>query len=629
MKKVGLIFLFCIGSICHYSYAQNVDGIIDIADQFFQKKQYAVAEQYYQKSYNISRDKSILFRLAVSQFYQKKYISSLDYFKKVYQYDKQADKLLYYYLGANYQYLGKYKKSNTFLKRFCKKNKKSHFPELKWAREKIAANFVFLSEEDLEKEPLADLTRLTSTPFSEMAYQKWNEDTAFFISNIDSLSARHNRLFIQSHSEVVPFLDDKISQEFKVLGFHFLRDRSGLMLSLENVSNEVNDEISSFYFLPYQNHQWRELQKINLPSHLNKQLNIHLFYFEKDGRKQLLWASKSPKKEAGYHLFQGELKGLDLVNIQKVNLGTESEYNEISPFYNSSNDELFLASDCPQGRGGFDIYSVKNFMQEPQKRILKPLNPPYNSAYDDLFFTCVQDSAFLASNRPTSTKQEEVCCNEIYASFFKTTQLDSLKPQQEDYYLEKINELLPLKLYFDNDQPKANLTGSPEAMRYDVLLENYKKRQAEFITHYATADSEFKKQKEIAEIEAFFEKAIEDNYWKLLEFNQLLKTMMEKGMHLVLSLKGYASPLNSEKYNIQLSERRIQSIIMYYQYLNNGFFNSFIENKQMIFKPLPYGVVQSEVLKKAKNQNVRMQVYSPTASKLRLVQIEAVITQKF
>ncbi|MBK9794385.1 MAG: PorP/SprF family type IX secretion system membrane protein [Sphingobacteriales bacterium] len=114
---------------------------------------------------------------------------------------------------------------------------------------------------------------------------------------------------------------------------------------------------------------------------------------------------------------------------------------------------------------------------------------------------------------------------------------------------EKIMSMLPIELYFDNDIPKANSDAN-----YADLYTSYKTRQPVFASKSVDGNNE---------VGSFFSQ-IDKNYSRVDEVARELSSLVDSGYVITLEFRGYTSPLATEAYNKKLSERRISSIIKFF-----------------------------------------------------------------
>ena len=91
--------------------------------------------------------------------------------------------------------------------------------------------------------------------------------------------------------------------------------------------------------------------------------------------------------------------------------------DEITPFYDGDNRNLFFSSNGWPGLGGLDIFKAKGEM----KQFTAPENigGPINSTSDDIYYTVGKnkDEGFFVSNRKggVAEKKNANCCDDIYA----------------------------------------------------------------------------------------------------------------------------------------------------------------------------------------------------------------------
>ncbi|WP_313977303.1 OmpA family protein [Xanthocytophaga flavus] len=83
-----------------------------------------------------------------------------------------------------------------------------------------------------------------------------------------------------------------------------------------------------------------------------------------------------------------------------INLGNKvnTPYNDISPFYYASENQLFFASEGHVGFGGLDLYYVNTSPDHTKDTIIN-LGAPFNSSRDDAFLVLGKATGYMASNR--------------------------------------------------------------------------------------------------------------------------------------------------------------------------------------------------------------------------------------
>lgn len=109
--------------------------------------------------------------------------------------------------------------------------------------------------------------------------------------------------------------------------------------------------------------------------------------------------------------------------------------------------------------------------------------------------------------------------------------------------------MLPIELYFDNDMPKESSDAN-----YADLYTSYKTRQPAFASKSVDGNDE---------VGSFFSQ-IDKNYSRVDDVARELSSLVDSGYVITLEFRGYTSPLATEAYNKKLSERRISSIIKFF-----------------------------------------------------------------
>lgn len=140
-------------------------------------------------------------------------------------------------------------------------------------------------------------------------------------------------------------------------------------------------------------------------------------------------------------------------------------------------------------------------------------------------------------------------------------------------------------------------------------------------------------------VETFFTD-LQKSYDKLEKFAEVLLDVLEHGNDVIVSIKGYTSPLHNVEYNEKLAKRRIACIMNYLYTWRGGILNQFEEHQpktgkgylKYVFIPLgeikPENVflkkgqkIDKDILKKLEKDKIEA-VYSPAASYMRRIVIE-------
>lgn len=321
---------------------------------------------------------------------------------------------------------------------------------------------------------------------------------------------------------------------------------------------------------------------------------------------------------------------------------TKSKINsmddEISPFYDSSDSTLYFSSKWHYGMGGFDIFKAKGDFIRWEGPV--NLGNPVNTSWNDVYYNIDSkgEHVFFTSNRRGSlSKGKESCCNDIwYYTLPEKKKLDTIplaeKKKEDEKRFVKVFEkeiklLVPLTLYFDNDYPNPKTTDTVTKSNYEFLFEQYIAKEEEFRNKFSKGLTQVQAVKAVEEVDNFFYDDVQKGYDALIEFTQLMEELLSKNQVIVVTMKGYCSPLNTFDYNKNLAKRRISSLMNYFTEYKGGLFKKFIDNNQLVLEQVPVGkLTNSNVSEDIKD--LRNSVFSPAASLERKIQIIAVQLNK-
>ena len=188
--------------------------------------------------------------------------------------------------------------------------------------------------------------------------------------------------------------------------------------------------------------------------------------------------------------------------------------------------------------------------------------------------------------------------------------------------------ILPIELFFDNNEPQPSSKGKKYSSEpYDITYRNYVDKIELFKKEYSK-DAKNKMIEGIKknQIEMFFTTEVNGNYESLNIFLDQLKLYLDSRLsddfQLTLEISGYASPRSTPEYNKLLSARRIDSVKQYFTTYKNGLLEDYIGNK-LILKTVPFGDEEANSKRyDSYRDNEGMTVFSPSASKDRLVKIK-------
>jgi hypothetical protein len=306
--------------------------------------------------------------------------------------------------------------------------------------------------------------------------------------------------------------------------------------------------------------------------------------------------------------------------------------DEITPFYCKPCQELFFSSTWHKGLGGFDIFKSEfknNAFEEP-----KNLGVPVNTSYNDIYFSInsKQTQAFLSSNRLGSYFEEkESCCNDIYMFNLPRISEPPKKIDSTQLFVTQLKLLVPLTLYFHNDEPDKKTLSVTTTKNYKKTYEDYVALQEQYKKEYAKGAKSSDMERAHNDITSLFEDSVDAGMQDLEKFAQLLLKVVNDKEKVTITMKGFCSPLASTDYNINLAKRRIVSLRNFFMEYQNGVFIKYINNKaekegSITFIDEEIGELRARPNVSDDYYDTKNSVYSPAAALERKIQIIAVAT---
>ncbi len=605
--------------------AQSVNKLLKLGDNEFDKQNYYGAIYFYKKSFEQNKTPKISYKLALSYKNFRDYKNANRFFKFAIDNGFKDDKVFFYY-ALSLKSSGKYQLAILNFKKYYSNHRKD-----KTYMSKKAKHEIFSCEKALYmsfKPDSIKIYHIDSTinkVYSE--YQTFEfADSVLFFSSLrpfyDTVKATNIFLSYIKNKNYKPSQVFKITNDTcNITNFSFDYKSDLLYFTKCNINNDdckicrINlKNPNKIFVLP---------QKINKKGCINTQPNIAYL----KNKKYLLWVSN---RKGGFGKFDIWFCNIDTLNNfgEVKNLGSKinSIDNEITPFYSEPEKTLYFSSQWFDNAGGFDIFkSEGNFLHwsAPEN-----LGFPINSNNNDLYFSINSNhtKALFASNREEAFSAEgELCCNDIFYYKLKEIKNDSLVAIKKiKMQKTKAQKLIPLTLYFDNDCPNPKTTDTITELTYEQTYNSYINLIEKYEQEYSKGLSKPEKEKAITSIDDFFYNKVEKEFKKLKDFLGLLESLLEKNQTVEITIKGFASPLNNDFYNKNLSKRRIMSLENYLKIYDNGMLNKYIKNKQLIIKREAYGESEALINISDNLNDLRNSVYSPAAALERKIKIIAV-----
>ena len=354
-------------------------------------------------------------------------------------------------------------------------------------------------------------------------------------------------------------------------------------IALRNYKNQITEELNSY---------------INLENSTNTQPHIAIH----NNQKVMYFISNRKGGFGGMDIWLSIIDkdgkyGIPINAGNKIN----SEFDEITPFFNSFEEVLYFSSNRKNGVGGFDVYTADGKLNLWDK----PINAiQLNTKQDEMYLSFYsQKKGYFSSNRKGALyTSEEFCCNDIFSFELHDPVIE------EPNIVVYMAKFLPLKLYFHNDEPDCCTMSFTTNKTYKDAYISYFKMEEKYSLFSPNSL-------------VFFEDSLKGNFNKLKDIFSYVLADLKLGKKIQFHVKGFASPLHKKDYNINLSKRRIQSFVNYLKVYENMSFSPFLKSGFLQIIELPFGESKS-TKKVSDNPNDRLNsIYSLDAILERRIEI--------
>jgi tetratricopeptide (TPR) repeat protein len=355
---------------------------------------------------------------------------------------------------------------------------------------------------------------------------------------------------------------------------------------------------------------------------------------ELDGKEVLLFASDRNGTIGGLDLWYSTIKNGNQYSKVLPLTKANSPDNDITPWWDMVSKNVYFSSSWENGYGGYDVFSMHytDDFQDPVN-----IGLPINSSANDLYYFRDGDSAYVTSNRiGVLYSKNPTCCSDIFIAYKPESSVqptDSLIvvqkfPNQKES-LSQLNNRLPVTLYFHNDVPSprswdttTQVNYMDSYVAYGAMLQTYQKE-------YSAGLADEKAEDAMEDISLFFSEYADQGVSDLNLFRDLLLEELKKGSRIKVTVKGFASPLAKSDYNVNLTKRRIVSLINYLGSYEAGVFKPYLDatasnGGELMFIEIPFGEYTSSKLTSDNLQDQQNSVYSRAAALERKIEIQSV-----
>ncbi|MCS6933657.1 MAG: tetratricopeptide repeat protein [Chitinophagales bacterium] len=643
----GAVFFFIEGR------AQTIAQLQKAAEKKFSEGDYYAAAQYYEQALRKNPDDLALqYQLAEAYRLYNDYAGAAAAYRLVYNSDKQNKfPLAAYWLGVMLRSTCECKadEAATTFKKFRSKYRKNdyyaasaaqHLESIAWANE--------------HKKPIDSIhiyhfgTEINS-PYAEFNARSLGGDTIMYSALRPSNHEKHSSfpagIYYAISGKSTPVYPPGADAAQHVCNGSFSPDgRHFYFTQCENkpganqrcdiyVSRIVNGQPSDAVKLP---------AIINEPGANNTHPSVGI---DERGHEVLFFSTNRGGGAGGMDIWMSRINP-DGTYQQPVPLGkpVNTPGNEVTPFYDITTHTLYFSSDWHYGFGGYDIFQT----HREGEHWANPVNmlQPVNSPQNDLYYTLSTDRshAFITSNRTGSYFiKAQTCCSDIYVyhTGLATSRTDTavtLSPPDTpvrvqppvtpvlilDDKLRSVKQLLPIKLYFHNDEPDARTLSDTTSLDYRQTYEAYSALRFEYEKMYTQGLRGDKQEEALREIRDWFEKKVDKGYYDLVAFTSRLYELLLQGEKIEVTVRAYCSPLNYNAYNIHLGNRRAASLNNYFYHYREGALLPYLNRGQLTIKNISLGEETSPPGISDSRTDTRNSVFNPMAAAERRVEITAV-----
>ena len=641
MSRLYLVVIFCMSFSLLGNTQQKLKKIIAFADEQYDQGDYYYALEYYKQA--LAKDSNsikLLWKYAETLRAYKYYSEAESYYAKVYAREQTTifpNSLLN--LALMQKQNGRYEQALKTFKLSAKKlekKKNSAFYSKSLREIESCAWAIDNLMDSSEFTPLIHLPETVNTYDAEFGHTIKDNRLIFSALKADSANnaeevydkAYRTKLYYSDRNKLGEFQKSEMNTDL----FH-------TNLSYGNGSFSLDG--SKYYFSVCEDDGFKYACKIVVAEKndsawvVTDTLGVEInekganstmpFYSRIADNEVLFFASNRKGGIGGMDIWYAEsIDGLNFKEASNIGIVNSIE-NEVTPFYDTTRNRLFFSSTWHDGFGGHDVH----FSNYIDGLFSSPLNVgnPINSPANDLYYFSHYDSIYVSSNKKGGYfSKNPTCCSDIYASYPLIELIAQEEIKDTVVLEEKIETLLPVRLYFRNDEPDARTlkttTQQTYLETYDKYVENYPLYKTEVIKGVSAEQAE----NDLKDLTEFFGNQVDFGAVMLDSLKHILLEELKVGSKIEISIKGFASPIAKTAYNVNLTKRRISSLINYFKSVDNGVFQPYLDNKKpnLSFIYLPFGeyAADQSISDDAVVQNES--VFSKAAGIERRIQVERI-----
>ncbi len=647
MKFVRLalpIFFTVIGAFT--LTAQSARAYEKAGDKAFAEKDYYTAFVHFRDAMERSpNDVGLWYKYAEVTRQFNAYEEAERYYAKVVtSKETQMFPLASFWLGQVKKNLGKYQDALELFETFLKNSTEADY-YAQWANEELNACRWAIADPAAPTDKIVRVEHLDkkiNTPFSEFGAVQVGNMTYYssyrfeYPGDANTPERKLSKLLTSENMAKGKVMSRDFNDEEKLTAHTaFSADGNRIYYTLCEYVNSSDIRCEIVYRDKDKRGRW-EKTPIKLPEIVNKKgftTTQPSIGFDSLAQKDVLYfVSDRPGGKGKLDIWYCELekdKFLEPKNLEAAN----TPENDISPYFHVALQTLYFSADGRSGLGGFDVFSMEKRQTWGE---IRNLGKPVNSSYHDIYYS-LDDSAkggFVSSNRPGSfylDPDNKACCHDIYRVFYedKPKPSDGIPPPPivveappTPPTFEKLEDFLPLALYFDNDEPDKRTNRTTTKKTYEETFGKFYPRKGDFIEQYTKPiTNEEEVDEATLNITDFFEEEVKTGFDHLQLFSEILLKRFERGDRVEIVIKGYTSPRAKTDYNDFLAQRRISSLRNQFERWRGGVFENYLKYGKLVISEAPFGESQSASGISDDLFDERNSIYSVGASRERRVEI--------
>ena len=627
------------------SVAVKAQTELELGDEAFQYGYYKTAIDHYNKVYQNDKSPKMAYKIAEAYRLSNGYGDAIRYYSIVANSDQAR---LYphceYFLASMYRNNGNADSALLFYQRYLRAAYNEEL-ERRARQEMRACQWVLDSVDDTSHYNVFHEGRNINTQYSETGAVMMGDSVLLFSSMREiaqqGSQGAINTDFVLTQIFQADFDGNGAPNKARINDWGLnSKERQTCNVAVDYLHNNIfftlcdaddfSDIPCEIYVSSFSKGKWQKPRRlggdVNMQGYSSTQPTVG---YLPDSTCILYFSSNRPGGMGGYDIWYTIIKE-GRTPSECVNLGmpVNTSGNEITPFYDNQNRRLFFSSDWHLGYGGYDVFAsegMRDSWQEPFN-LGRTLNSPAN----DLYFTVNtydDKSGYLTSNRKGSFFVDgNTCCNDIYRWEVSKLRVQQPKKKEEPVVVQQktaVHHMLPIKLYFHNDEPDPKSKLSTTTTTYFQTYNRYMFMRNDYKRAHTLANGGVVYDSICDAIDCFFDYDVQYNCERFEEFLNLMLEDLKVGHRISMTVEGYASPIHTNAYNALISKRRIASIVNQIIDYKKGILTKFMGagGGSLQIREVAYGSSRAGKEVSADRSRTSQSVYSVEAAKERRIEI--------